>query len=235
MVEAARVVVEHVQLDPVIEFAASASAATCAKKALVVGNIAAAPATYEERAPGVENIAAAPTVTYAEHAPVVEHIATVSTAPAVSYAEQAPVVEHIAAAPAVSCAEHTPDVEHIAAASVVSYAEQTPDVEYLAAAPAVSYAEQVPGQGIPELQVVKQKQIQTVEAIKVNPLERVQRRAVEQSMSLFERLEEFDKRLEMSLARRSENEELIKEIVRLLEEKRAIDSADGIAKKVRWA
>ena len=72
--------------------------------------------------------------------------------------------------------------------------------------------EPVLGQGIPELQVVEQKLEQTVEAMEVNPLERVQRRAVEQSASLFERLEEFDKRLEMSDARRSENNELIKEI-----------------------
>ena len=79
--------------------------------------------------------------------------------------------------------------------------------------------EPVLGQGIPELQVVEQKQKQTVEAIKVNPLERVQRRAVEQSVSLFERLEEFDKRLEMSLARRAENDEMIKEIGILLEKK----------------
>ena len=44
--------------------------------------------------------------------------------------------------------------------------------------------EPVLGQGIPELQIVEQKQEQTVEAIKVNPLERVQRRAVEQSCEL---------------------------------------------------
>ena len=80
--------------------------------------------------------------------------------------------------------------------------------------------EPVLGQGIPELQVVEQKQKQTVEAIKVNPLERVQRRAVEQSVSLFERLEEFDNRLEMSLARRAENDEMIKEIGILLEEQK---------------
>ena len=67
---------------------------------------------------------------------------------------------------------------------------------------------------------MKQKLEQTVEAIKVNPLERVQRRAVEQSVSLFERLEDFDKRLEMSLARRAENDEMIKEIGILLEEKK---------------
>ena len=52
------------------------------------------------------------------------------------------------------------------------------------------------GQGIPELQVVEQILEQTFEAMEVNLLERVQRRAVEQSVSLFERLEEFDKRLE---------------------------------------
>ena len=44
-------------------------------------------------------------------------------------------------------------------------------------------------------------------------------------MSLFERLE-FDKRLEMSLARRSENDEMIKEIGKLLEEKRAMWEPD---------
>ena len=53
--------------------------------------------------------------------------------------------------------------------------------------------------------------------------------------SLLESLDEFGKRLDMSLARRSENEEMIKEIEKLLDEKRAIDSADVIAKKkVRW-
>ena len=70
--------------------------------------------------------------------------------------------------------------------------------------------EPVLGEGIPELQVVEQKQEQIVEAIKVNLLERVQQRAVEQSLSLFERLDEFGKRLDMSLARWSENEEMIK-------------------------
>ena len=53
--------------------------------------------------------------------------------------------------------------------------------------------------------------------------------------SLFERHDEFGKRLDMSLARLSENEEMMKEIEKLLEEKRAINSADVIAKqKVRW-
>ena len=70
--------------------------------------------------------------------------------------------------------------------------------------------EQVIVQGIPEVQVVKLVQKQIVEAIEVNPLERVQQRAVEQSVSLFERFDEFGKRLEMSLARRSENEKMIK-------------------------
>ena len=51
-------------------------------------------------------------------------------------------------------------------------------------------------------------------------LERVQRRAVEQSERLFELLEEFDKRLEMSEARRAENNELIKEIGVLWEERK---------------
>ena len=77
--------------------------------------------------------------------------------------------------------------------------------------------EQVIVQGIPEVQVVEQIQEEIVEAIKVNPLERVQQRAVEQSVIFFERLDEIGKRLEMSLARRSEE--------------RAIDSVDGIAKK----
>ena len=86
------------------------------------------------------------------------------------------------------------------------------------------------GQGIPELQVVEQKQERTVEAIKVNPLERVQRRAVEQSVSLFERLEEFDKRLEMSLARRAENDEMIKEIGILLEEEKTCNAETGFSR-----
>ena len=43
--------------------------------------------------------------------------------------------------------------------------------------------------------------------------------------SLLERLDIFGKRLDMSLARRSENEEMIKEIEKLLKEKRAIDGA----------
>ena len=62
---------------------------------------------------------------------------------------------------------------------------------------------------------MEQIQEQIVETIKVNPLERVQQRAVEQSVRLFERLDEFGKRLDMSLARRSENEEMIKEIGKL--------------------
>ena len=41
-------------------------------------------------------------------------------------------------------------------------------------------------------------------------------------MSLFERLEEFGKRLDLSLARRSENAEMNKEIGNLMEEKRVI-------------
>ena len=73
--------------------------------------------------------------------------------------------------------------------------------------------EPVLGQEIPELQVVEQKLEQTVEAMEVKLLERVQRRAVEQSVS---RLEEFDKRLGMSEARRAENNELIKEILVLV-------------------
>ena len=82
-------------------------------------------------------------------------------------------------------------------------------------------------QGISELQVVEQKLEQTVEAMEVNLLERVQRRAVEQSVSLFERLEEFDKRLEMSEARRAENNELIKEIGVLWEERKRQEWLSG--------
>ena len=80
--------------------------------------------------------------------------------------------------------------------------------------------EQVIVQGIPVLQVVEQKLEQTVEAMQVKLLERVQQRAVEQSKRLFERLEEFHKRLEMSEARRAENNELIKEIGVLWEERK---------------
>ena len=61
----------------------------------------------------------------------------------------------------------------------------------------------------------------------MNLLERVQRRAVEQSVSLFERLEEFDKRLEMSEARRAENNELIKEIRVLWEERKRQEWLSG--------
>ena len=43
--------------------------------------------------------------------------------------------------------------------------------------------------------------------------------------SLLDRLDEFGKRLDMSLARRSENEEMIKEIEKILKDKCAIDSA----------
>ena len=42
---------------------------------------------------------------------------------------------------------------------------------------------------------------------------------------VLERLDDFGKRLDMSLARRSENEEVIEEIEKLLEEKSAIDGA----------
>ena len=76
--------------------------------------------------------------------------------------------------------------------------------------------EQVIVQENPEVQCVERIQKQIVETI---PLERVQLRTVEQSVSLFERLDEIGKRLDMSLARRSENEEMIKEIGKLLEEK----------------
>ena len=47
--------------------------------------------------------------------------------------------------------------------------------------------EQVIVQGIPEVQVVERIQEQIVESI---PLERVQQRTVEQSVSLFERLDD---------------------------------------------
>ena len=53
--------------------------------------------------------------------------------------------------------------------------------------------------------------------------------------SLLERLDEFGKRLDMSLARRSENEEMIRELEKELKEKCAIDSADvSSQKKIRW-
>ena len=91
--------------------------------------------------------------------------------------------------------------------------------------------EQVIVQGISEVQVVERIQEQIVEFI---PLERVYQRTVEQSVSLLEFLDEIGKRLDMSLARRLENEEMIKEIGKLLEEKHAIDSTDVIATKVRW-
>ena len=87
--------------------------------------------------------------------------------------------------------------------------------------------EQMIVQGIPELQVVEQKLEQTVEAMEVKLLERVQRRAVKQSERLFERLEEFDKRLEMSEARRAENSELIKEIGDLWEERKRQEWLSG--------
>ena len=91
--------------------------------------------------------------------------------------------------------------------------------------------EQVIVQGIPKVQVVERIQEQIVQSIL---LERVQQRTVELSVSLFERLDEIGKRLDMSLARRLENAQMIKEIGKLLEEQRAIDSADVIATKVRW-
>jgi len=86
-------------------------------------------------------------------------------------------------------------------------------------------------QEIPGTQVVEQKLEQTVEAMEVKLLERVQRRAVKQSERLFERLEEyhkeFDKRLEMSEARRAENNELIKEIGVLWEERKRQEWLSG--------
>ena len=54
----------------------------------------------------------------------------------------------------------------------------------------------------------------------------VQRQNDERVASLLERLDEFGKRLDMSLARRSENEEMIRELEKELKEKCAIDSAD---------
>merc|ERR1712136_633084 len=80
--------------------------------------------------------------------------------------------------------------------------------------------EQMIVQGIPELQVVEQKLEQTVEAMEVKLLERVQRRAVKQSERLFERLE-------MSEARRAENNELIKEIGVLWEERKRQEWLSG--------
>ena len=59
-----------------------------------------------------------------------------------------------------------------------------------------------------------------VDAPTVKLLERVQRRAVEQSASSIERLEEFDKRLEMSEARRAE-------IVVLWEERKRQEGLSG--------
>ena len=56
--------------------------------------------------------------------------------------------------------------------------------------------EQVIVQGIPELQVVEQKLEQAVEALQVRLLERVHQRVDEHSKRIFERLEEFHKRLE---------------------------------------
>ena len=52
--------------------------------------------------------------------------------------------------------------------------------------------------------------------------------------SLLERLDEFGKRLDMSLARRSENEEMIRELEKELKEKCAIDSADVSSQKKRY-
>ena len=59
----------------------------------------------------------------------------------------------------------------------------------------------------------------------------VQRQNDGRVASLPEPLDEFGKRLDMSLARRSENKEMIKEIEKILEEKCAIDSADVTATK----
>ena len=86
---------------------------------------------------------------------------------------------------------------------------------------------QVIVQGIPELQVVEQKLEQAVEAMQVKLLERVQQRVDEQSKRIFERLEESDKRFEMIEARRAENNELIKEIVVLWEERKRQEGLSG--------
>ena len=84
--------------------------------------------------------------------------------------------------------------------------------------------EQVVVQEIPELQVVEQILEQAVEAMQVRLLERLQQRTAEQSERLFGRLEEihkeFQKRLDMSEARRAENDVLIKEIGELWTEKK---------------
>ena len=52
--------------------------------------------------------------------------------------------------------------------------------------------------------------------------------------SLLERLDEFGKRLDMSLARRSENEAMIRELEKEVKEKCAIDSADVSSKKKKY-
>ena len=75
-------------------------------------------------------------------------------------------------------------------------------------------------QGIPELQVVEQLLEQAVEASQVRLLERVQQRVDAQSKRLFERLEEFHKRLEMSEARRTENDKFFREIGALWKERK---------------
>ena len=63
----------------------------------------------------------------------------------------------------------------------------------------------------------------------------VQRQNDGRVASLLERLDEFGKRLDMSLARLPENEEMIRELEKELKEKCAIDSADvSSKKKVRW-
>ena len=52
--------------------------------------------------------------------------------------------------------------------------------------------------------------------------------------SLLERLDDFGKRLDVSLARRSENETAIKELEQMLKEQRAVNSAGANSEKVRW-
>ena len=74
---------------------------------------------------------------------------------------------------------------------------------------------------------MEQKLEQAVEAMQVKLLERVQQRVDEQSKRIFERLQESDKRFEMIEARRAENNELIKEIVVLWEERKRQEGLSG--------
>merc|ERR1712136_327605 len=111
-------------------------------------------------------------------------------------------------------------VERIQEQTVVSVTQERDQrtVEQNARVSFPTVQEPVLGQGIPEPQVV-------------NLLERVQRRADKQSEKLIERLKEFDKRLEMSEARRAETNELvnglIKEIGVLWEERKQPEWLSG--------